>query len=75
MKEKTSRGRGQKARIKKSSRAKVAARDPAPGSKNRPGFDLGGAVGDAKPDAKNRSQKSKTQSRAAVKKRGKKRAS
>lgn len=28
---------------------KAAARDPRPGAKNRPGFDLGGAVGDEKP--------------------------
>ena len=27
-----------------------AARDPGPGASNRPGFDLDGAVGDAKPD-------------------------
>ncbi len=33
----------------KPGRKAVAARDPEPGAKNRPGFDLGGAVGDAKP--------------------------
>lgn len=33
--------------MKKSGRAAVAARDPEPGAKNRPGFDLGGMVGDA----------------------------
>ncbi len=27
----------------------VAAREPGPGARNRPGFDLGGAVGDDKP--------------------------
>lgn len=29
--------------------SRVASRDPAPGSKDRPGFDLGGAIQD-KPD-------------------------
>ena len=37
---------------KKAKRATVAARDPRAGARNRPGFDLGGAVGDAKPDDK-----------------------
>ncbi len=41
-----------KGRIKKPDPATDAARDPQPGATNRPGFDLGGAVGDAKPDDK-----------------------
>ena len=54
------------AQIKKP--ARVAARDPALGAKNRPGFDLGGAVGDAKPDDKNRTNSSTEQARSARKK-------
>jgi hypothetical protein len=37
------------ATARRSDRAAIAARDPAPRAVNRPGFDLGGAVGDAKP--------------------------
>jgi hypothetical protein len=36
------------------SRKTSAAEDPAPQTVNRPGFDLGGAVGDAKPDSSGR---------------------
>lgn len=34
---------------KQPDRAAAAARDPGPGSKNRPGFDLGGAIGESDP--------------------------
>jgi hypothetical protein len=47
-------------------RAAIAARDPGPGAKNRPGFDLGGAVGDAKPDDKSRIENSTVQAQDAV---------
>lgn len=39
-----------KPHIRALDRAAEAARDPGPGASNRPGFDLGGAVGDVKPD-------------------------
>ena len=39
-----------KGRIKKPDPATEAARDPQHRATNRAGFDLGGAVGDAKPD-------------------------
>ena len=68
MNEKPLRDRRPEGRISKSERARVAARDPEPKAKNRPGFDLGGAVGDAKPDDKNRVKKSTMQSQDAVKK-------
>jgi hypothetical protein len=38
-----------KGRPRQPDRAAVAARDPGPGSKNRPGFDLGGATGESDP--------------------------
>jgi hypothetical protein len=40
-------------------RRKVAARDPEQGARNRPGFDLGGAVGDAKPRDHSRADSSR----------------
>ena len=49
-------------------RGTVAARDPGSGAKNRPGFDLGGAVGDAKPDYKDHVRNSTMQGQDAVKK-------
>ena len=59
MKKKSLRDRNKPKGGKKPDRATVAARDPQPGARNRPGFDLGGTVGDAKPDDK-RSVKSPT---------------
>lgn len=42
----------------RSSRAARAARDPGQRAGNRPGFDLGGAVGDAKPHGKSGQKRS-----------------
>ena len=47
-------------------RATVAARDPKPGAVNRPGFDLGGATGEAKPDDENHIQSSTMRGHDAV---------
>jgi uncharacterized protein YjbJ (UPF0337 family) len=47
-------------------RATAAARDPAPGARNRPGFDLGGAVGDVKPDDRNQTEASAVQAKSVV---------
>lgn len=55
MNEKPRRNRNQP---KEPSPATVAARDPKPGAVNRPGFDLGGATGDAKPNDKNSAKRS-----------------
>jgi len=49
-------------------RATAAARDPGSGAKNRPGFDLGGAVGNAKPDDKDHARNSTMQGKDVVKK-------
>jgi hypothetical protein len=54
-------------RAAKADRAAVAARDPAPGSRNRPGFDLGGAVGDAKPERRNPMGRSTAQAKRKTK--------
>ncbi len=48
-------------------RAVVAARDSKPGAINRPGFDLGGATGDAKPDNKTRIKHSTVKGKGDVK--------
>ena len=60
MNKKSSRDRNKPKDGKNAKRATVAARDPRAGARNRPGFDLGGAVGDARPDDK-RSVKSPTE--------------
>lgn len=49
----------------------MAARDPKPGARNRPGFDLGGATGDAKPDSQQRIN-STVQPQDSLKKEGEK---
>jgi uncharacterized protein YjbJ (UPF0337 family) len=56
-----------KGQTAKPDRAAAVARDPAPGATNRPGFDLGGAVGDAKPDHKHRIERAPVQAQDAVK--------
>jgi len=55
-----------KGQTKQPERAAVAARDPRSGAVNRPGFDLGGAVDDAKSDDKSRNKSSKVQAQDAV---------
>ncbi len=47
--------------MKESGRAAVAARDPKPGATNRPGFDLGGAVSDAKPEHRTKREPERSQ--------------
>ncbi|WP_291862302.1 hypothetical protein [Bradyrhizobium sp.] len=55
-----------KVRTEAPDRAAAAARDPDSGAKNRPGFDLGGAVGDAKPDQRDHARNSTIQGRDAA---------
>lgn len=55
---KKSRSQAKKPPRRGSGRAATAARDPDQRASNRPGFDLGGAVGDTKPHGKSGQKRS-----------------